>query len=80
MLNDVIITILSSNLAVCNGNLHFAQQSTEILEQLSEHPKMLQDVQALAEVTKGSRQIMVKSSFAVANAMKGLLKLGEPRG
>lgn len=74
-----IITIVSSIVAVCSGNLPPAtsQQGAEILEQLSEHAKKLQDVQALPEVTKESRQIMAKSSFAVANAMKGLMKLGE---
>lgn len=74
-----IITIVSSIVAVCSGNLPpaSAQPGAEILEQLSEHAKKLQDVQALPEVTKESRQIMAKSSFAVANAMKGLMKLGE---
>ncbi|KIJ65805.1 hypothetical protein HYDPIDRAFT_27039 [Hydnomerulius pinastri MD-312] len=72
-----IITIVSSIVAVCSDNLPpvSAQQGAEILEQLSEHAKKLQDVQALPEVTKESRQIMAKSSFAVANAMKGLMKL-----
>ncbi|KAF8141300.1 hypothetical protein EV363DRAFT_1150957 [Boletus edulis] len=74
-----IITIVSSIVAVCSGNLPpaSAQQGAEILEQLSEHAKKLQEVQALPEVTKESRQIMAKSSFAIANAMKGLMKLGE---
>lgn len=45
-----------------------AQQGDEILPEPSE-------VQAMPEVTKESRQIMAKSSFAVANAMKGLMKL-----
>ncbi|KAF9228291.1 hypothetical protein BS17DRAFT_773424 [Gyrodon lividus] len=72
-----IITIVSSIVAVCSDNLPpaTAQQGAEILGQLSEHAKKLQDVQALPEVTKESRQIMAKSSFAVANAMKGLMKL-----
>ncbi|KAF8839446.1 hypothetical protein BDN67DRAFT_953449 [Paxillus ammoniavirescens] len=72
-----IITIVSSIVAVCSDNLPpaSAQQGAEILEQLSEHARKLQDVQALPEVTKESRQIMAKSSFAVANAMKGLMKL-----
>ncbi|KAF9240371.1 hypothetical protein BU15DRAFT_87619 [Melanogaster broomeanus] len=72
-----IITIVSSIVAVCSDNLPpaSAQQGTEILDQLSEHAKKLQDVQKLPEVTKESRQIMAKSSFAVANAMKGLMKL-----
>ena len=74
-----IITIVSSIVAVCSGNLPpvSAQQGTEILEQLSDHAQKLQDVQALPEVTKESRQIMAKSSFAVANSMKALMKLGE---
>jgi hypothetical protein len=42
---------------------------------LSEHANKLSEVQAMSEVTKESRQIMAKSSFAVANAMKGLMKL-----
>ena len=29
----------------------------------------------MPEVTKDSRQVVAKSSFAVANAMKGLVKL-----
>ncbi|KIK80426.1 hypothetical protein PAXRUDRAFT_833539 [Paxillus rubicundulus Ve08.2h10] len=72
-----IITIVSSIVAVCSDNLPpvSAQQGADILAQLSEHARKLQDVQALPEVTKESRQIMAKSSFAVANAMKGLMKL-----
>ena len=41
----------------------------------NEHANKLSEVQALPEVTKESRQIMAKSSFAIANAMKGLMKL-----
>jgi protein SPA2 len=72
-----IITIVSSIVAVCKDNLPpaHAQQGSEILRELSEHATKLSDVQALPEVTKESRQIMAKSSFAVANAMKGLMKL-----
>ncbi|KAH7883156.1 hypothetical protein F5I97DRAFT_1939003 [Phlebopus sp. FC_14] len=72
-----IITIVSSIVSVCSDNLPpaSAKQGAEILKELSEHAKKLQDVQALSEVTKESRQIMAKSSFAVANAMKGLMKL-----
>ncbi|KAN0074455.1 hypothetical protein V8E55_011867 [Tylopilus felleus] len=74
-----IITIVSSIVAVCSGNVPpaSAQQGAEILEQLSEHAKKLQEVQVLPEVMKESQQIMAKSSFAIANAMKGLMKLGE---
>ncbi|TFK44453.1 hypothetical protein BDQ12DRAFT_673015 [Crucibulum laeve] len=72
-----IITIVSSIVAVCNDNLPPAssQQGNEILRELGEHANKLSEVQALPEVTKESRQIMAKSSFAIANAMKGLMKL-----
>jgi len=72
-----IITTVSSIVAVCNDNLPpaSAQQGNEILRELSEHANKLSEVQAMPEVTKESRQIMAKSSFAVANAMKGLMKL-----
>ncbi|KAF8971065.1 hypothetical protein BDZ97DRAFT_1724181 [Flammula alnicola] len=72
-----IITIVSSIVAVCNDNLPpaSAQQGNEILRELSDHANKLSEVQALPEVTKESRQIMAKSSFAIANAMKGLMKL-----
>ncbi|KAF9268744.1 hypothetical protein L218DRAFT_954190 [Marasmius fiardii PR-910] len=72
-----IITIVSSIVAVCKDNFPAATapQGNEILRELSEHANKLSEVQALPEVTKESRQIMAKSSFAVANAMKGLMKL-----
>ena len=72
-----IITIVSSIVAVCKDNLPpgAAAQGEDILRELGEHADRLSEVQALAEVTKESRQIMAKSSFAVANAMKGLMKL-----
>jgi len=72
-----IITIVSSIVAVCNDNLPpaSAHQGNEILRELSEHANKLSEVQALPEVTKESRQIMAKSSFAIANSMKGLMKL-----
>jgi len=72
-----IITIVSSIVAVCNDNLPpaSAQQGTEILRELSEHANKLSEVQAMPELTKESRQVMAKSSFAIANAMKGLMKL-----
>ncbi|KAJ2931253.1 hypothetical protein H1R20_g5821, partial [Candolleomyces eurysporus] len=73
-----IITIVSSIVAVCNDNLPPAsvQQGNEILRELGEHANKLSEVQALPELTKESKQIMAKSSFAIANAMKGLMKLG----
>ncbi|KAJ7745491.1 hypothetical protein DFH07DRAFT_18330 [Mycena maculata] len=72
-----IITIVSSIVAVCNDNLPpaTAQQGNDILRELSDHANRLSEVQALPEVTKDSRQVMAKSSFAIANAMKGLMKL-----
>jgi len=72
-----IITIVSSIVAVCKDNLPpaSAHQGNEILRELSEHANKLSEVQALPEVTKESRQIMAKSSFAIANSMKGLMKL-----
>ncbi|KAI8974031.1 hypothetical protein BD414DRAFT_468647 [Trametes punicea] len=72
-----IITIVSSIVAVCKGNFPpgSQQQGEEILRELGEHANKLSEVQAQAEVTKEARQVMAKSSFAVANAMKGLMKL-----
>ncbi|EMD33042.1 hypothetical protein CERSUDRAFT_126237 [Gelatoporia subvermispora B] len=72
-----IITIVSSIVAVCKDNLppNSAQQGEEILRELGDHANKLSEVQAQPEVTKESRQIMAKSSFAVANAMKALMKL-----
>ncbi|KAG6920029.1 hypothetical protein DXG01_010097 [Tephrocybe rancida] len=72
-----IITIVSSIVAVCNDNIPAAssQQGNDILRDLSDHANKLSEVQALPEVTKESRQIMAKSSFAIANAMKSLTRL-----
>jgi len=72
-----IITIVSSIVAVCKDNIPSvsAQQGHELLTELSHHAEKLSEVQALAELTKESRQTMAKSSFAIANAMKGLMKL-----
>lgn len=72
-----IITIVFSIVAVCKDNFPpaSAQQGNEILQELSEHANTLSEMQALPEVTKESRQVMAKSSFAIANAMKGLMKL-----
>lgn len=72
-----IITIVSSIVAVCKDSLPpaSAQQGVDILRELGEHANRLSETQALPEVTKESRQVMAKSSFAVANAMKALMKL-----
>lgn len=72
-----IITIVSSIVAVCKDNLppRQAEEGTKILQELSEHANQLSEVQALPEITKESRQVMARASFAVANAMKALCKL-----
>ena len=72
-----IITIVSSIVAVCKDNLPpgSKQQGEGILRELGEHANKLSEVQAQADIAKESRQVMAKSSFAVANAMKGLMKL-----
>ncbi|KAH9914833.1 uncharacterized protein B0H18DRAFT_1125269 [Fomitopsis serialis] len=72
-----IITIVSSIVAVCKDNLPpaSAPQGEDILRELGEHANRLSEVQAQPEVTKEARQVMAKSSFAVANAMKALMKL-----
>lgn len=72
-----IITIVSSIVAVCKDNIPVAsvQQGQELLNELSEHATRLSEVQEMTELTKESRQTMAKSSFAIANAMKGLMKL-----
>jgi len=69
---------VSSIVAVCHDNLppSHAQQGGDILRELSDPANKLSETQALAvlhEVTKESRQVMAKSSFApIANAMKML--------
>ncbi|KAI0629097.1 hypothetical protein C8Q77DRAFT_1145039 [Trametes polyzona] len=72
-----IITIVSSIVAVCKDNFPAGAQAQgeDILRELGEHANKLSEVQSQAEVTKEARQVMAKSSFAVANAMKGLMKL-----
>ena len=72
-----IITIVSSIVAVCKDSLppSSAHAGGEILRELSDHANKLSEVQNLRDVTKESRQVMAKSSFAIANAMKGLMKL-----
>ncbi|KAG6879161.1 hypothetical protein C0992_004694 [Termitomyces sp. T32_za158] len=72
-----IITIVSSIVAVCNDNIPvtFSKQGNDILRELGDHANKLSEVLALPDVTKESRQIMAKSSYAIANAMKSLTKL-----
>ena len=72
-----IITIVSSIVAVCKDCLPPASgaKGRAILQELSEHANKLSEVESMRDVTKESRQAMAKSSFAVANAMKELMKL-----
>lgn len=72
-----IITIVASIVAVCKDNLPpgSGTQGREFLRQLSEHANKLSEVQTLPEVTKEARQVMAKSSFAIANIMKSLGKM-----
>jgi hypothetical protein len=72
-----IITIVSSIVAVCKDSLPSGSvnQGRDILRELSDHCNKLSEIQAMPEVTKESRQAMAKSSFAVANAMKSLVKM-----
>ncbi|KAF8588869.1 hypothetical protein K439DRAFT_1384048 [Ramaria rubella] len=72
-----IITIVSSIVAVCKDSLPSAslKEGNDLLRDLSDHCDKLSEIQAMPEVTKESRQAMAKSSFAVANAMKSLVKM-----
>jgi hypothetical protein len=72
-----IITIVSSIVAVCKDSLPLASEAKghEILQQLSDHANKLSEVQNIRDMTKETRQFMAKSSFAVANAMKELMRL-----
>jgi hypothetical protein len=72
-----IITIVSSIVAVCKDSLPSAslKEGNDILRELSDHCNKLSEIQAMPEITKESRQAMAKSSFAIANAMKSLVKM-----
>jgi hypothetical protein len=73
-----IITIVSSIVAVCKDNLPpgSATQGADVLRELGEHANRLSELQALLpDVNKDTRQVIAKSSLAVANAMKSLMKL-----
>jgi protein SPA2 len=74
-----IITIVSSIVAVCNDSVPF--EGRAILQELSEHCDRLSEVQTSlggsgnTVPSKETRQVVAKSSFAVANAVKSLMKL-----
>jgi hypothetical protein len=74
MLNEnltQIIANVSSIVAACQDKLPAsrAQQGGDILRELSEHANKL------GEVAKESRQVMLKSGFAIVSAMEALQKL-----
>jgi hypothetical protein len=73
-----VITIVSSIVAVCKDS--FPPGSTargdQLLSDLSEHANRLSEaLERGGELTKEDRQVVARSSFAVANAMKELVKL-----
>jgi hypothetical protein len=72
-----VITIVSSIVAVSRGALPRSAEDrgNTILNTLSDHCDRLSEVQAQRTVTKDSRQTMAQSSFAIANAVKELMKL-----
>jgi hypothetical protein len=72
-----VITIVSSVVAVSRGALPRSAEDrgNTILNTLSDHCDRLSEVQAQRTVTKDSRQVMAQSSFAIANAVKELMKL-----
>ena len=71
-----IIATTFSIIAVCCGNLPVATavKGNEILRGLEEHANKLRKAR-LVEVTPESRQVIMESSFAVANALKELMKI-----
>lgn len=72
-----IITIVTSVVAVSKDNLPPASASrgSEILQELTENANRLSEAQSSRELTKEDRQAMAKSSYAIANNMKELMKL-----
>jgi hypothetical protein len=72
-----IITIVSSIVAVSRGSLPMSAQGRglDILNTLSEHCDKLSEVQLEGAVSKDSRHVMAISSYAIANAVKELMKL-----
>ena len=75
-----IITIVASIVAVCKDSLpssdpHTTERGKEILAELSEQADRLSEVQNVQETSKEGRQAMAKSSYAIANALKELMRL-----
>jgi hypothetical protein len=70
-----IITITLSVVAVCHDYLpaNQVQQCGDILRELSEHANKLRALPG--EMTMESRQVMAKSSVAIAIAIRTLQKL-----
>ncbi|TDL24387.1 hypothetical protein BD410DRAFT_719748 [Rickenella mellea] len=78
MLNEnltQIVAIVSSIVAVCKDSLGSAQQGRDVLRELSDHAHQLSKLRDEAVLTRESRKVMARSSFAIANAMKKLMTL-----
>ena len=74
---DQIVAIVSSIVAVSRDALPPASQDrgAAILRTLTDHCDKLSEVQAQRMVTKEARGTMAQSSFAIASAVKELMKL-----
>jgi hypothetical protein len=73
-----VITIVSSIVAVCKDSFPAASvpRGEQLLADLSEQANRLSEaLERGGELAKEDRQIVARSSFAVANAMKELVKL-----
>ncbi len=72
-----VITIASSIVAVARDSLPQSSYSRglTILNTLTEHCNKLSETQSERTITKDSRQVMGQSSFAIASAIKELIKL-----
>lgn len=72
-----IITIVSSIVAVSRDSLPQSSYSRglTILNTLSEHCNKLSETQSERTISKDGRQVLAQSSFAIASAVKELMKL-----
>jgi hypothetical protein len=73
-----IITIVSSIVAVCKDSFPTGAgaRGEQLLAELSEQANRLSEaIERAGELSKEDRQLVARSSFAVANAMKELVKL-----
>jgi protein SPA2 len=73
-----IITIVSSIVAVCKDSFPVGSSARgeQLLTDLSDQANRLSEaIERGGELSKEDRQVVARSSFAVANAMKELVKL-----